>query len=76
MSEMVLGGEVKSQFTFGKPEDFAAAADAARREQEEICGYALVLVGNLRQTQTKDRNGNDVFEVFATFAPALSSSPA
>lgn len=65
----VLGGEVSTQFTFGRPEDFNESIEQARVEQEQICGYALALVGT-RQTHMVDDKGRDVYEVFATFAPA------
>lgn len=69
-----LIGDVKTQFTFGKEEDFAAAIEAARLEQEAICGYALV-VKSTRQTHYQEpaedgKTMRDVYEVFATFAPA------
>lgn len=64
-----LGGDVTTQFTFGKPEDYAASIEAARVEQELICGYALVTKA-LRQSHMIDDKGRDIYEVFATFAPA------
>ena len=64
----LLGGAVQSQFTYGKPEDFAASIEAARAEQEAICGYALQ-VKSTRQTHMQDVHGRDIYEVFATFEP-------
>lgn len=64
----LLGGEVATQFTFGRPEDYAASVEAARVEQEAMCGYALQ-VKALRQTHMQDEKGRDVYEVFATFGP-------
>jgi hypothetical protein len=68
LSAETLGGDVSTQFTFGREEDFAASINAAREEQEAICGYPLMLVKS-RQTHMKDVNGNDVYEVYATFGP-------
>lgn len=64
-----LIGDVIAQFTYGRPEDYAEAIEAARLEQEAMVGYPLV-TALVRQTHTKNEKGHDVYEVFATFAPA------
>lgn len=69
-----LIGDVTSQFTFGKPEDYTASVEQARLEQEAMVGYALV-VRSLRQSHTIDEKGRDIYEVFATFAPAPPPQP-
>ncbi len=70
----LLGGDVTTQFTFGKPEDFVDSVEDCRLEQEAICGYPLK-VKNLRQTHMQDEKGRDVYEVFATFEPAPPPEP-
>lgn len=67
-----LVGEVKSQFTYGDPESYAALVETAREEQEAMCGYPLV-VKSTRQVETRDIQGRLVIEVFATFAPVENS---
>lgn len=76
MSSLVLGGDVNTEFKFGKLEDYAASIEVARLEQEMMVGYPLVLKG-ARQTHMQDDKGRDVYEVFATFAPAgpLENAP-
>lgn len=68
---LVLGGDVQAVFKFGKPEDYETSVGAAMAEQELICGYKLKVV-NLRQTHYQDEKGNDVYEVYASFARAPS----
>jgi len=63
-----LGGEVSTQFTYGTPADYAASVEAARLEQQLICGYMLRVI-SLRQTHTRDDQGRDIYEVFAKFGP-------
>lgn len=70
----LLGGDVSTQFMFGKPEDFVDSVEVCRLEQEAICGYPLK-VKNLRQTHMQDEKGRDVYEVFATFEPAPVAPP-
>ena len=68
MTELVLGGDVSTQFTYGKPEDFADAIAKAKAEQEALCGYKLI-VTKVRQADMLDSNGARIVEVFATFSP-------
>lgn len=63
-----LKGGVSSVFTFAKLEDFDAAVERSRAEQEMICGYPLVVVAS-RMVHYQDDRGHDVYEVYATFGP-------
>ena len=72
---LVLGGDVSTNFKFGRPEDYAAATEACRLDQETICGYPLVVKGT-RQSHYQDENGRDVYDVFVTFGPAPPAPPA
>jgi hypothetical protein len=63
-----LGGDVSTVFTYGRLEDYAAAIEDARLEQQAICGFPLRVL-RVRQTHTKDIKNNDVYEVFASFGP-------
>lgn len=83
MNTQPLIGDVSAIFKFGKPEDYAVALEAARLEQEQQVGYPLVVKG-LRQThftemRTPEGGGTpfsvDVYEVYATFAPAPVPTP-
>jgi hypothetical protein len=69
MSTDTLGGDLKAHFAFGTPEEQADRLEQSRLEQEEIAGYPLV-IKHTRQTHYIDENGVDVYEVWATFAPA------
>ena len=69
MSDQVLGGDLKAHFAFGSEDQQVARLEKARVEQEMMAGYPL-RVAAVRQTHYVDSNGHDVFEVWATFAPA------
>lgn len=71
-----LIGDVTVQFICPANNDaLADKLEAARIEQQEICGYPLVLAVR-RQIQLKDLSGDDFFEVFATFAPRVNQDGA
>ena len=75
MSELQpLIGTVQTQFVVinGDPYDLGPSIDAARVEQEAMCGYELV-VSSWRHTETRNARGDIEIEVFATFAPAPAS---
>lgn len=67
-----LIGNVSAQMIFGTSEDYDAKVEAARVEQEAMCGYPLKLVGT-RHVEMIDARGSKVYEVFATFAPVENS---
>lgn len=66
-----LVGDVKTQFVVvnGDPHDLSASINAARLEQEAMCGYPLV-IASWRHTEVRNARGDLEIEVFATFAPA------
>jgi hypothetical protein len=72
--ELVLGGDLKAHFAFGTPEEQAQRLEAARAEQEAMAGYPLQ-VASVRQTHYIDKDGKDVYEVWATFSP-VEHTPA
>lgn len=69
MDVMPLVGDVQSQFLVGKSELMVESIERARKEQEDMCGYPLVLKST-RQVEMRDEKDRLVIEVFATFAPA------
>jgi hypothetical protein len=71
---LILGGDVRAQFTYTKPEELDAAAEKCRLEQEAICGYELIS-GELRSNHMVDAQGRDVYEVFVTYSPRRVTSP-
>lgn len=70
-----LGGDLKAHFAFGSPEEQSAKLEEARLEQEGMAGYPLI-VRHVRQTHYIDDKGQDVYEVWAVFAPAPSPAPS
>jgi len=64
----ILGGDLKAHFAFGSPEEQNVKLEEARLEQEQIAGYAL-MVRHVRQTHYIDDKGQDIYEVWAVFAP-------
>lgn len=74
MTESNLGEELKAHFAFGSPEEQAGRLEQARVEQEQIAGYAL-RVAHVRQSHYIDDKGQDIYEVWATFAPAPPPPP-
>lgn len=67
MSE-VLGGDLKAHFAFGSPEEQSTKLEEARLEQEAMAGYPL-MIRHVRQTHYIDDKGQDIYEVWAVFAP-------
>lgn len=65
---LVLGGEVKAQFTYTKVADTAQALTAARAEQEQMTGYALT-VKEIATAQVAPDGEPGAYECFVTFAP-------
>ena len=63
-----LVGDVKSQFEC--PLDGVdESVEAARLEQEAMCGYPLV-VKSVRAVDVMNTQNQRVYDVYATFAPA------
>lgn len=69
-----LVGDVKSQFVVinGDPHDLGPSIEAARAEQELMCGYSLI-TKDWRHTSMRNDRGDLEIEVFATFAPAVDT---
>jgi hypothetical protein len=63
-----LVGDVKSQFLLNDTEHMSRQIEAARLDQEAMCGYPLVLKGT-RTHEFLDEKDRRVIEVFATFGP-------
>jgi hypothetical protein len=74
LSTDTLGGDLKAHFAFGTAEEQAGRLEQARQEQEAMAGYPLV-IKNTRQTHYINDKGVDVYEVWATFAPAPTPPP-
>lgn len=70
-----LVGEVSDVVKAIGAETIAASIESARIEQEAICGYGLV-VKSTRETHTRDAQGRDIYEIFATFEPAMTNGDA
>jgi hypothetical protein len=70
-----LVGDVKTQFVVvnGDPHDLGPNIEAARAEQEAMCGYPLV-VDSWRHTEMRNERGDIEIEVFATFAPKAQTA--
>lgn len=67
--DMPLVSDVSSVVQAIGEQNIAASIEAGRLEQEMICGYPLVTKAT-RYTHMRDAQGRDVYEIFATYAPA------
>lgn len=70
-----LVGEVSSVVDAIGEQNIAASIEAGRVEQEMICGYPLVTKAS-RYTHMRDAQGRDIYEIFATYAPAAEGDAA
>lgn len=68
-----LIGEVSDVVKAIGVDAIATSIENARLEQELICGYPLV-VKSTRETHMRDAQGRDIYEIYATFEPAVTDA--